>query len=212
MAATIIRPEQEDRIETQIRERRAQFALSFTRYVAWAAGIAAAGIFATWMAFPQFGQLLGVFAVVAIMAVAMGLYPVFHRQGQTAAGVNLVIGSIALTCAVAYILVPDFGLTVVAGGLLIVLMSNMLLGAQNSLLTASGTVLLIAVAAILAKVMSPKWFSPLNETLALIVSTACFVIVFLLAALIVRQNTLDQESYFRQSKLANLEIEERAEA
>jgi len=211
MAATTIRPEQKELVEAWICDRRAQFALSLTRYVAWAAGIAIIPMVIVGLAL-KIPQLFGDAFVVLLMVVCTGLYPAFHRRGQIVIGAGLAVGSIILACAVSYVLMPEIGLAMVAGYIVAVIMSNMFLGVRDGFWLTVASVVLLVLDVILAKTVSPRWFTPLDETVGLIVSILLLAIIFLTVYLIVRQNVTEQEMYFGQSKLANRVIEQRMDA
>jgi methyl-accepting chemotaxis protein len=201
--------EDENWAEAEIRERRARFALSFTRYVAAAGGIATVIAAIMGLLSPQFPQLFGVALFATVVGVGNGLYPVFHRRGQMTIGANLAAGSLALAAAANFVLLPEVGLAVAVACIIVILMSNMFLGAKSGLWWAGASSLLLIVAAVLAELVSPTWFPQVDETLGLIVGLSILLVASLVVALIVRQNTAEQEAYFRQSKLASREIERR---
>jgi methyl-accepting chemotaxis protein len=204
-----VKAEDESWAEAGIRERRARFALSFTRYVAVAGGIVMAITAIMGLLSPQFPQFFGVALSTAIAGVGNGLYSVFHRRGQMAVGASLAIGSALLAAVAGLVLLPEVGLAAAITFVVIILIGNMFLGARRGLWWAGASALLLIVATALAELVSPIWFPQLDETLGLIIGLSLLLVAFLLAALIVRQNTAEQEAYFQKSELANREIERR---
>jgi methyl-accepting chemotaxis protein len=203
------RAEDESWVEAEIRERRARFALSLTRYIVGTAGLVMVITTIVGLLAPQFPQLFGAALFSAITAAVNGLYPVFHRRGQMTAGAGLAAGSMLLAAAAGLVLLPEVGLAVAITFVVIVLIGNMFLGPKSGLWWAGASALLLIVAAALAELVTPTWLPQVGETLELILGLSVLLPTFLVSALIVRQNTAEQEAYFRQSKLANREIERR---
>jgi methyl-accepting chemotaxis protein len=211
-AVTMNGAEEERLVEAEIRGRRARFALSYTRYIAVGAGVIAIIALVVGLLSPQFPQLFGVALFAAITTAGNGLYSVFHRRGQMVIGASLAIGSVLPAAAACLILLPEMRLAVTGAYIVVALIGNMFLGAKRGLWPAGASLLLLSVAVVLAELVSPTWFSQLDATLGLIIGLSTLWPTFLITALIVRQNTAEQEAYFRQSKLANREIERRAAA
>jgi methyl-accepting chemotaxis protein len=205
-------PEEEKRVNEQILARRAQFALDLTGYVTWGAAILAVAAVITWLFSRQYIQLLGVALFLVLLTAGAGVYPVFHRRGQAATGAYLTLGPLLLTCAAGFALVPEAGLGALGGYVVAVVMGNLFLGPKSGLGVIVISVLLLIADTILAKVVTPMWFIPLDETLGLLVSVTFALIPFLVAAIIIRQVVSGQERYFTQSQLGRWEIERRVAA
>ena len=125
-------------------------------------------------------------------------------------GIYLALSPILLACAACFVLVPEAGLAVSVGYVIVIIVSNMLLGPEDSRWLTGASILLLIADVILAKVITPRWFIPLDEIWVLIFGVSILSAALLVVALIIRQIVTDQEEYFRQSKLANWEIEKRA--
>jgi methyl-accepting chemotaxis protein len=206
MATVRTRPEEEKPVEAEIRDRRAQLALKLTTYLAWAAGIATIAIIITGMFSQKYPQLLVTAFFTALVTAGTGLYPVFHRRGRVTTGIHLALGSFLLGCAASSVLVPAIASGSLVGYITTIILGNMFLGPKDSRWLTGASILVT----ILTKVITPIWFTPLDETIGLIIGVLFVAIASVVIALIVRQIVTDQEEYFRQSKLANWEIEKRA--
>jgi methyl-accepting chemotaxis protein len=212
MGMTTTGSEEEKRLNEQILARRAQFALDLTGYVAWGAAILAIILLVTWLFSRQYIQLLGCAPFLVLLTAGAGMYPVFHRRGRATTGAYLTLGSLLLTCVACFVLVPEAELGVLGGYVIAIVMGNLFLGPKNGLRLIVVSALFLIADITLAKVVTPTWFIPLDETLGLFASVVFSSIPFLVAAIIIRQAVSGQERYFTQSLLGRWEIERRVAA
>lgn len=203
---------QDELIRTQILERRAQFALTYSRYITWAALSITISGFILYFIFSQYPQLLGLALAGTVVTVGMGVYPSFHRRGQVRLGIILALGAFQFACAVAFFMLPEIGSGAAGAYIIVILMSNMLLGVRGASGFSLGCICLGITDVYLGNILSPRWFTPLNSTFAMIANLSILTVIFLIALVFIRQNLSDQESFFWQSKSANFEIEHQAAA
>jgi methyl-accepting chemotaxis protein len=204
-----IGPEDIKLAESQIQERRAQYALGFTKYVAVGAGILMVGMAIMWLIFRQYTQLLLLAVLLAQLTTSAAVYSIFHRQGRVTAGVQVFLGSFLIACAASWILIPEAAAGVLGAYVGLVTIANLTLGGRGGFWVTGASVLLVIADIIVAQVLSPLWFTPLDGTLELVAGTFVGTIPFLVVALIIRSVATGQESFFRQSRLGRVEVERR---
>jgi len=91
----------------------------------------------------------------------------------------------------------------------VVLTASMFLG-PGAVLDSPGRPRVVAGSFGRGRALESRWFTPLQETLALVINLSLLTLACALVVFIIRQNMAEQETYFSQSRLANLEIEQRA--
>jgi len=210
MVTVTIEAEEEKLVEEQIRARRAQLALTITRYVAWGGAIFLVLSAMAWVFYRGYNQLLAYAVILVPLVAGAWLYPVFHRRGRVVVGVYLFILPVLLFAALLPVLVPALMPVVVISYIMTIMLGNLLLGDRaNRWLPWVCTLVLIADI-VLVSDWSLGWFSPLDETTSLAMSVLFSVVALPVAALVIRQIVMGQEDQYRQAHRANLEIERRA--
>ena len=94
----------------------------------------------------------------------------------------------------------------------ILLLATLFLGREGCLRFTIAIICLEVVGVILMQDVSPVLFMPLNEAVNLIIMLLSGLILPPIVALIIYRNIAEQEKYFRQSKRARWEIEQRVAA
>jgi PAS domain S-box-containing protein len=209
METLTIDPEAKNLIETQILDRRGQFALIYTQAVARGLGALALGAGILWLFFRQYPQLLALAILFGLSTLGMALYPIFHRRDQTAAGAYIALFALLLSPGFGIFLVPSVELAAVWGFTAIILMAALFLGKQGCFRFGVAIVCLQIVNAVLIQYVSPRLFTPLDETLELVIMLASGLIPPPIVAWMIYRSIAEQEAFFRQSRQANWEIEQR---
>lgn len=212
MVAVTIEPEEEKLLEAQIHARRAQLALTITKYVAWGATIFLILSAMAWVFYRQYNQLLAYAVLLAPLTAGAWLYPVFHRQDRGVLGVYLFILPVLLFAAVLPLLVPALMPVVVISYIMTIMLGNLLLGDQDNRWLPWVCTLALVADIILVNGWVFSWFTSLDETTGLGISVLFSVVALPVAALVIRQIVMGQEDQYRQAQRANLEIEKRAAA
>jgi len=205
------RSDAERAADMQIRNRRTQLALDLTKYFGWAASVVTIAVVIVWLFARQYTQLLAVAFFIALVAAGTMSYPVFHRRRQVTTGMYVALGSLLVTCAAAFVLIPEVKLTVIIGYVLVIVIGTLFLGPQDSRWLIGVAILLVPADVILAKI-APTWFIPLDETIGLAVGASFASVALLVVALIIRRVVAEQEEYLRQSRVANWNSKARAVA
>ena len=202
----------EDSIEIQILNRRERFALFYTRVLTWGLGILAVSIVGLWLVVHQYTQLLVLAVLLGISTLGTALYPVLSRRGQSVPGAYIALGSLLLVPGFSVFLVPSLMLAAVWMFAAILLLATLFLGREGCLRFTIAIICLEVVGVILMQDVSPVLFTPLTEAVNLIIMLLSGLILPPIVALVIYRNIAEQEKYFRQSKQANWEIEQRVAA
>jgi methyl-accepting chemotaxis protein len=213
MAAMTVGPEEEKLVEAQIRARRARFALTFTKYVVWGATLAGVSLIILWFVFPQYSQLLVVNVPLILLVVSGLMYPVFHRRGQTTIGIHVCLVAFLVAVVANPLLLPDVMLAPMIGYIILIIISNLLLGAKDSFWLVPVSAFFLVIDVVLGRTVAYDWFPyHLGPTITIGADAFIGMAALLVAASIIRQVVEEQEDYLRQSKLANWQIEKHAAA
>ncbi len=199
-------------LEDKVWARRAEFALKLSVPLAVIDLIMAISMAVSWLFFRQYTQLLGFGIVLLILTVGAGLYPLFHWRGQVRLGIYLLLISFLIVVGSSALLVPPVIPATAIGYVVISILSYLLLGNKDSRWVIGISLIAFLANLVLSKTLAPAWFPALSETVVVIASTVMGMLALLTAIIVARLITLEQEEYFRQSQLANLEIEKRATA
>ena len=209
METLTIDPEVRNLIETQIFDRRGQFALIYTQALARGLGVLAFGTGVLWLLFRQYPQLLALAILFGLSTLGTALYPILQRRGQTVAGAYVALFALLLSPSFGIFLVPSAEMASVWGFAAIILMAALFLGKGGCFRFSVAIVCLQIINAILMQYVSPKLFTPLDETLGLVLMLASGLILPPIVAWMIYRSIAEQENLFRQSKQANWEIEQR---
>jgi methyl-accepting chemotaxis protein len=212
---TTIKPEEKKAFDTEIRIRRAQFALKISKFILWAIVIDIVFMVTMWVYFWQYTQLqytqLLVLAVIALpIAMSAGLYPVFYRRNQARIGVYLLLASFILVAFLLPLVASELILTTPILYLVIVVFGYLVLGDQSGRWLTGACILAFVTDIYLTRVWALNWSTPLDENLGWTVGAILSTFVLAVVTLIIRSVILEQEEIFQQSQLANLEIKKRA--
>ena len=209
MATATIGSSRTATVETQLRARRAQFTLGFSKYVVWATGALGGGTAILGLLLPR-NPLIFVPAVLLLqLSACMALYAPLHRRGRSMLGAYLILFSMELTSLVTFFLSPELGLGALGGYLVAIIIANLILDRRGSRWVIALTTILLLAGAILSKTVTPQLFAPLDDTAALIVNLSFAAMPFLLASILIYKLVGDQEDSFRESRMASWEIGER---
>jgi methyl-accepting chemotaxis protein len=198
-------------VHAQLRARRAQLALTMSRYLTWTAVSIFVLVLVASLFFQQYPQLPIYSAVLLTMSVSCGVYPLFHRRNQATIGAYTFIITILVGVFAAVLMLPKL---MVAGGIMyaiLAILSCLLLGAKKGRWAMGLGVLACVADVILINTVASSWFPPLSETIGLAASALLCFVVLLLCAVIAYTVVGNQEGFFRESRLAQMEIEQRLE-
>ena len=202
-------PEVGRQIETQVRERRAQFALRYTGMIALYLGLFSAASGLAWLAFRQYTQLLILAGLLAVSTLGTAVYPLFHRRKRAVAGAYLALAAFLLVPAFCAFLVPGTELAAVWGFAAVILLAAVFLG-KRGCVEFTGAVLGLEIIDILfLQPVGAALFPPLQPSLSLGVMLFSSLGLPPIVALMVYRNVAEQEGFFRQSRQAQREIEQR---
>jgi PAS domain S-box-containing protein len=199
-------------IESQISTRREQLALTYLGFTAWALGLSAVGAAGLWLAFHQLPQLLILAGILALSTLGTASYPVFYRQGRAIPGMHVALYALLLALGASVFLVPSTLLASIWGCAALLLMSAMFLGRAGGIQFTGAIIAAEVAVALWSGSMNSRLFVSLAEPLNLLIVLASGVILPPLVAVIIYRSSADQEHYFRQSKRAKVEIEQRLAA
>jgi methyl-accepting chemotaxis protein len=204
-------PEEEKVVEAEIRARRGQFALTASRYIAWACGMFMVTMAIGWLFFQEYTQFLVQAVLVVPIVVGAGLYPVLHCRDRVRIGMCLFLGLFLFPLAAFPIVVPETMLCVAIWYVMLIVLGNSLLGNKDSLwLTGACILAFIAdVTLIDGNFVDLSWSVPFDRTVELLFSVSTSIFTLLSVTIVVRAIVMGQERYFRQSQLANWEFEKR---
>ena len=175
-------------------------------------GVLAGGLAGLWLIFQPYAQLLILAGVFGLSTLGAAVYPVFYRKGRSIAGAYVALAALLLVPVFSIFLVPDLMLAAVWMFAAILLLATLFLGRDGCLRFTIAVVCLEVASLSLTQVVSPGVFPPLNDTVDLIAMLLAGLILPPLVALIIYRNIAEQEKYYRQSKRANREIEQRVAA
>ncbi|MBN1994768.1 MAG: STAS domain-containing protein [Anaerolineae bacterium] len=194
-------------VDDKIRARKAKFSLMFSKYVWIAAGVLTISPVILWLFVPQYTQLV-IYAGGALVAVLAGLgYPFLFHAGWARLGGYIMVLSLLLVIVTQVIVLPAIIPAMSVSFLAIIIVSYTILDDRDSRWVIGVTVLAFVVSLFVAKIWSPKIFSPLDETVNLIIGTLFGAFALLVVILIVRLILIGQDKQFYQSQLANLELQ-----
>jgi methyl-accepting chemotaxis protein len=196
-------------VQAEVMTRRRLFAQQTTRYVALGGFFSVITFFVTWLFFQEYYQLVMVAIPLAGIAIAGGLYPVFRRRGKAEIDIVLLIVFFLMTFISGYLFLPELQMALVLGQVIVVLIANQLLGAKSGLWLIAANVVILGSGIVFSRFVG-NWLNPLEPIVASVISPIVAVSGFLVASVLVRGAMLEQERFFRESKLANLKLENRA--
>jgi len=197
-------------VESQLLERRAQFALIISTVVIVAISLMGISLVILWLLFRSYTQLIVVSGVFMMMVAGTISFPVLHRRGYTTLGLYLFLISILIGIFVSGIVFPEILIALGASSLAFITVAILVLGDQRSRWLIGASILALVADVVLTRTVAADWFTPLEKTAGMIISAVMSGFVLSATTLIVRMTVLGQEDQFRQARLTTLDVERRA--
>jgi methyl-accepting chemotaxis protein len=199
----------QEQVDQEVGLYRKQFAETVSMVLFWSVAIVTGVVLVLWL-FLSYVQLLIVGIGLALLVVGAGLFPTLSRHGRANLAVAHILIAILLLAVVTPVLMPALTAVVHIAYVVVVLLTYLLLGDRAGRWMA-GAAILGMVTNVLFRIWLPdEWLLSLSRNVTLAINGPVSVLALLVAIVIVRQVTLDQERSFRQAKRANLEIERQA--
>ncbi len=207
-----ITAEEEKIIAEQSLERRAQFALTLTKYVTMAGVSMAITLGGAWLVFRQYTQLLILAVIIVPMTISAGLFPAFHRRGQTKLGFYVFLLAFFVPTSTVALLLQEAMMSAPVGLVTVVIVGNLLLGDKDSRWLTILCILAFIVDVVLVSTVARNWFVPLAEVPGVIIGAVFCAMAMISTVLIIRIVVIGQEEHFQQSQRANMEVAKRVAA
>ena len=131
-SVTASTPVHERAINAQLQARRAEYALSVSKYVKWGSAATAILCVVLWLFFRQYTQVLWSAVTFMLMAAGAAVYPILSRQDRERLGIGLMLGSMYVALPSNAYLLPEALPALGVGYMLLLLMGYRLLGARAS--------------------------------------------------------------------------------
>jgi serine phosphatase RsbU (regulator of sigma subunit) len=209
MVTAAIGPKEEMIIETEIHNRRTQLASNVIKYVALGTTVSVILMTALGLFFPQYPQLLVVASFEVLMWLSSWPYPVLCRRGWEGIGIRFFLFSLLFVLAVLFPCVPELMSPIILTYSILIITSNLLLGAKGSLWLVVLSTICLLVDIVLIKTVSRGWFPPLAPTIALIFNVLFIPVAWLIIVRVIYQIVAEQDDYYRQSRRDGMEIKQR---
>ena len=213
MTATETSPKEQELLDSFIYARRTRFALDITKYVAGADTFLILLLVIAWLLFGRYTQLLVIAGVTVPLAAVAWLYPRFHHRGWGQVSLYAFFALLLFSLIVPILLLPEVTLVATIGYVLVTILGNLILGGKESRWLMVFCILAFTADITLSELgLFDGWFPSLGETPGRVINIAFSTSALVITAGIIHFILLEQEKLFRQSKLANLEVEARATA
>lgn len=199
-------------IAEQMRIRREQLALAITKYVTGGTVVLVLVLVLVSIFYSQSNQLLALAGVTAPLILAAGVYPQLARNGHAKAGMLLFLFVLLLAVGLGVFVMPEIRLATMIGFILIIMISNMLLGERDSRLIIGLVVIIFGLDIFAISRWRPDWFQSLDTDTELMINLIVSTTSLLIGAVVVRIITQGQDQSFKEAQRAKLEIEKRARA
>ncbi|MCP4543840.1 MAG: methyl-accepting chemotaxis protein [Chloroflexi bacterium] len=199
----------EEWVDVDLRDRRAELTLQFTRYVAWGALGTIILLFVAWVFSTDSNQLLIALGLMLPLVTSSWAFPWFYRQGKMVVGTYFFLASLLFVLVFSLLMLPEVTPATVIGFAVFIITSYLLVGVKGSQWLVGSSIVALGIDIALLHTLTfdrPE----LNTMLVLILNVGCCVTAALVVAATVRQIVLDQEDYFRQFKQITRQIEDRA--
>jgi serine phosphatase RsbU (regulator of sigma subunit) len=196
-------------IETEIHNRRTRLASNVIRYFAWIITIGVISLPALWLFFPQYPQLLLIAFIDVSLVLSSWLYPVFCRRGRENIGVRFFLLSWLFMVTVQFPFIPELMVLLILCYIVVIITGNLLLGAKASLWLGVLSAISLLVDIVLIETVGRGGFSPLPSTVTLILNSLFSISLFLVIVRAIYQMVEGQDNYYRQSRRAEMEVEQR---
>jgi len=198
--------------DAEIRARRAELALTTSRYMTKAMIVVTALTVILWLFFRQYTQLLAGAGLMVLVIVGTGLYPTLDRRGKPTIGVYLMLISFLLMIATVGLLLPETKLALGIAYVFICIMAMQLLEGKHSYWLVGAALLAFVTDVLLISIRPLSWFTPLGPMAQLAVALSFCVFGLVAASIITRPIVTGQEDALRRSQQARLEVEKQAAA
>ena len=173
-------------IEQESLDRRAEFALLFTRSMGVGTSILALLMAIIWSSSTQYIQILWFAFTLAQVGVCSWLYHILQSKGKPILGFYVFCVSFLVLILVAPLLIPE---TIVAAGIgyvVLISLGSLLLGKDESRWLVGSFIFAFAVDIILINTVGPDRFTPLDETSSVSVSIYVSIIALMIATVRMR--------------------------
>lgn len=202
-------PEAEAFLDAQVLTRRMQFARNVAKYVLAPAAILVVLLLIVGVLFIR--QLLVLAGAMVPITLSSWLYPRLELRGQAGIGAYALLISILVALFINPFILPQVLPGSCFGYVLVAILGVVVLGEKDSRWLSGACTFAFLVSLVLITWQSPNWFSLPNNTIGVVIGISVVNTSTLLATIVIIYRILvDQEDLFRQSKRANLEIENRA--
>jgi methyl-accepting chemotaxis protein len=207
---TKTQPQKDETIEVEVKARQERLILGTRGYLVAGALAAVALEVIAWLSSREHVQLLIHAALLLPVAVASGkAYMVLRRQGHSVGGTHTVLTTLLVGIVAAPPLIPELMLASAIGMVIFVMFGSLGLGARTGRWLAGVSLLGFAIDTVLVYIVPVHRFLPLNETVGAVINIGMGAFTIFVAGLVICQIIASQEEYFRRSKQAAKEIEER---
>ncbi len=209
-ATTIVDSPTYDVTRGEVRTYWAGLILSISKYMIPIVVILTIAMAVLWLLVPRYTQFLVIALVEALSIPCWALYPFLYRKRQVTLGFVLCMVSLLTVLGIHPPLLPTMIAPVGVGFGVLLILGIPLLGMPHAIWLVLASLVTFSVDILMVDVWQPAWFPPLDGTLAAMFTLATGAIVVIVAAVVVRITSRDQERQLRESQLARREIEQRA--
>jgi methyl-accepting chemotaxis protein len=197
-------------VQGELDSQRREYSFSVAKYIAWLTAIVTVGVAILYFFLPAYKQILGLAFAALFAFVTTGLHLFFfHRRDEIVVGTTVYALGVLIAAAAALVLMPSLMLAIGIAFIMIVILSDQILGEKARGINSFAGILLLA-SLLLLHFRPEDWFPPLNETVDVTVSVLLSGAAFGIVVVIVRLLILEQQQSFIQARETGLEIEERA--
>ncbi len=208
-----ISAEEQTQVDALMHERRMQFSAMAIRVLGIIFTIETVLIFLLWLLFARtFPQVLIGAIMLGLIALLSWAYPWLARAGYGQFGINLVLASFLFLLFAASLLDAVMLPTSAMCFLFVSVLSISMLGSRGSIWVTVVSIIAFMADVVLQQGPARSWFEPLDPAVAFLAGIMIGSLALIATAFILRQIVLGQEGYLRQSELAALEIDRRAQA
>ncbi len=206
METIAIKPKDDKLLKVQICARRTQFARTISQYTAQFVPFFVILGIVLWLFFRQSPLGLAYALLLIVPLRGARLYPLFERRNPTRGGILLFLSSLLLFVGIMPFILPEIMPAIAISYVMIMLMSNSMMDDRDSRWMTGACVFTFCVDTTLINVAATTWFTPLDQTLQLIINVLVGVSTLSVSGIIIYSITKGQEKYFYRSQLAQREI------
>lgn len=204
--------DEEQSIDSKMRDQRAQHGLNITRLVVPLGGGLIVLQIILWLFLRSYPQLLAFGGALIPITFVSWLYPRLHRRGQSVMGSRLFVISATVMLASLPILMPDLLLSVVGDFVILIVIAYLLLGDRDARWTGAVCTLFFLLDFFVVKVWAPEWLAFLDGLVGQVFSAGFVAFVIIIATVIIRLSIAAQERALWAAQRTNLEIVKRRAA